>query len=92
MSKAAVCALVFDLTKVICTGDPVYLWWFQIGEVGRTLRAVLEAEVVPSMTQLSDSLADWYKIAHTVYLKVNKHLLHTCGINKTSILMNFSIL
>lgn len=63
-------------TKVICTGDPV-LWWFQIGEVGRTLRAVLEAEVVPSMTQLSDSLADWYKIAHTVYLKVNKHLLHT---------------
>lgn len=78
VSEAAVCALVFYLTKVImyCTGYPV-LWWFQIGEVGRTLRAVLEAEVVPSMTQLSDSLADWYKIAHTVYLKVNKHLLHT---------------
>lgn len=86
------CALVFYLTKAGCTGDPV-LWWFQIGEVGRTLRAVLEAEVVPSMTQLSDSLADWYKIAHTVYLKVNAQGLasykHTCGINRTSILKNF---
>uniref|UniRef100_A0A1B6LYB1 Protein kinase domain-containing protein n=1 Tax=Graphocephala atropunctata TaxID=36148 RepID=A0A1B6LYB1_9HEMI len=41
----------------------------KITEVGRTLRTLLESEVVPSITQLADCLADWYKLAQSVYVK-----------------------
>uniref|UniRef100_A0A1B6HB38 Protein kinase domain-containing protein n=1 Tax=Homalodisca liturata TaxID=320908 RepID=A0A1B6HB38_9HEMI len=41
----------------------------KITEVGRTLRSLLESEVIPSITQLADCLADWYKMAQTVYVK-----------------------
>uniref|UniRef100_A0A1B6MIR5 Protein kinase domain-containing protein n=1 Tax=Graphocephala atropunctata TaxID=36148 RepID=A0A1B6MIR5_9HEMI len=41
----------------------------KIIKVGRTLRTLLESEVVPSITKLADCLADWYNLAHSVYVK-----------------------
>lgn len=41
----------------------------KVAEVGRRVKTLLENEVSPSVTQLSDSLADWYKMAQTVYLQ-----------------------
>jgi TANK-binding kinase 1 len=42
----------------------------KVGETGRRLRSLLDAECQPSIAQLADALADWYKMAQTVYLQV----------------------
>ncbi|RZF44680.1 hypothetical protein LSTR_LSTR000632 [Laodelphax striatellus] len=41
----------------------------KVAETGKILKMSLEHEVSPSVTQLSDMLADWYKMAQTVYLQ-----------------------
>lgn len=41
----------------------------KVGETGRRVRALLETECQPAVAQLADSLADWYKMAQTVYLQ-----------------------
>jgi TANK-binding kinase 1 len=42
----------------------------KVGETGRRLRVLLDAECQPAVAQLADVLADWYKMAQTVYLQV----------------------
>ncbi|XP_022189807.2 serine/threonine-protein kinase TBK1 isoform X1 [Nilaparvata lugens] len=41
----------------------------KVAETGKMLKMSLEQEVAPCVTQLSDMLADWYKMAQTVYLQ-----------------------
>lgn len=41
----------------------------QVTETGRRLKALLETECIPAMTQRSECVADWYKMAQTVYLQ-----------------------
>uniref|UniRef100_A0A1B6E921 Protein kinase domain-containing protein n=1 Tax=Clastoptera arizonana TaxID=38151 RepID=A0A1B6E921_9HEMI len=41
----------------------------KIAEVGRKVKILLESEVTPSVAQLSENLADWYKMAQTVFLQ-----------------------
>lgn len=41
----------------------------KIGETGQCLHALLDKECQPAITQLADALADWYKMAQTVYLQ-----------------------
>lgn len=42
----------------------------KVGETGRRLRLLLDTECQPAIAQLADALADWYKMAQTVYLQV----------------------
>ncbi|PSN34189.1 Serine/threonine-protein kinase TBK1 [Blattella germanica] len=42
----------------------------KVGETGRRIQALLDAECQPAVAQLADCLADWYKKAQTVYVKV----------------------
>lgn len=42
----------------------------KVGETGRRLKQLLETECQPQIAQLADSLADWYKMAQTVYLQI----------------------
>lgn len=41
----------------------------KVGETGKRLKHLLEAECQPEIDQLADALADWYKVAQTVYLQ-----------------------
>lgn len=41
----------------------------QVTETGRRLKALLETECIPAMTQRSECVADWYKMAQTVFLQ-----------------------
>lgn len=41
----------------------------KVAETGRRLRTLLETECQPAVAQLADCLADWYKMAQTVYLQ-----------------------
>lgn len=41
----------------------------KVGETGRRLRLLLDTECQPAIVQLADALADWYKMAQTVYLQ-----------------------
>ncbi|XP_067004394.1 inhibitor of nuclear factor kappa-B kinase subunit epsilon [Anabrus simplex] len=41
----------------------------KVEETGRRLKSLLETECQPAVTQLAESLADWYKMAQTVYLQ-----------------------
>lgn len=41
----------------------------KVTETGRRLKILLDLECVPAITQRSESLADWYKMAQTVYLQ-----------------------
>ncbi|EFN69034.1 Serine/threonine-protein kinase TBK1 [Camponotus floridanus] len=41
----------------------------KVTETGRRLKALLETECVPAMTQRSECVADWYKMAQTVFLQ-----------------------
>lgn len=41
----------------------------KVTETGRRLRSLLETECIPAMTQRSECVADWYKMAQTVYLQ-----------------------
>ncbi|XP_063238380.1 serine/threonine-protein kinase TBK1 [Bacillus rossius redtenbacheri] len=41
----------------------------KMSETGRRTRALLETDCRPAVTQLADCLADWYKMAQTVYLQ-----------------------
>ncbi|KAJ9577300.1 hypothetical protein L9F63_006139 [Diploptera punctata] len=41
----------------------------KVGENGRRLRSILDSECQPAVAQLADSLADWYKMAQTVFLQ-----------------------
>ncbi|EEB15763.1 serine/threonine-protein kinase TBK1, putative [Pediculus humanus corporis] len=41
----------------------------KVGETGKRLKNLLELECQPEITQLADALADWYKVAQTVYLQ-----------------------
>lgn len=42
---------------------------FQVSETGRRMKELLEKEVIPAITQRSECLADWYKMAQTVFLQ-----------------------
>lgn len=42
----------------------------KVTETGRRLRSLLETECIPAMTQRSECVADWYKMAQTVYLQI----------------------
>ncbi|XP_011312262.1 inhibitor of nuclear factor kappa-B kinase subunit epsilon [Fopius arisanus] len=42
----------------------------KVTETGRRMKMLLETECIPSIIQRSESLADWYKIAQTVYLQI----------------------
>ncbi|XP_012276090.1 inhibitor of nuclear factor kappa-B kinase subunit epsilon [Orussus abietinus] len=41
----------------------------KVTETGRRIKALLETECAPAMMQRADYLADWYKMAQTVYLQ-----------------------
>ncbi|KYN36054.1 Serine/threonine-protein kinase TBK1 [Trachymyrmex septentrionalis] len=41
----------------------------KVTETGRRLKALLETECIPAMTQRSECVADWYKMAQTVFLQ-----------------------
>ncbi|XP_024940050.1 serine/threonine-protein kinase TBK1 isoform X3 [Cephus cinctus] len=41
----------------------------KVTETGRRIKSLLETECVPAMTQRSEGLGDWYKMAQTVYLQ-----------------------
>ena len=41
----------------------------QVTETGRRLKELLEKQVSPAITQRSDCLADWYKMAQTSFLQ-----------------------
>lgn len=43
--------------------------FLQVTETGRRMKALLDAECIPAITQRSECLADWYKMAQTVYLQ-----------------------
>lgn len=38
-------------------------------ETGRRIKLLLETECIPAMTQRSECVADWYKMAQTVFLQ-----------------------
>lgn len=38
-------------------------------ETGRRIKLLLESECIPAMTQRSECVADWYKMAQTVFLQ-----------------------
>ncbi|XP_028982689.1 inhibitor of nuclear factor kappa-B kinase subunit epsilon [Diachasma alloeum] len=42
----------------------------KVTETGRRMKMLLETECIPSIIQRSESLADWYKMAQTVYLQI----------------------
>lgn len=42
----------------------------KVEETGRRIRALLERECAPAVANLADNLADWYKMAQTVYLQM----------------------
>lgn len=42
----------------------------KVSETGQRLRVLLDAKCQPAVAQLADALADWYKMAQTVYLQV----------------------
>lgn len=46
---------------------PIY---FQIAETGKRLKLLLHENVKPVVAQIAECLADWYKRAQTIYLKV----------------------
>lgn len=48
---------------------PVILFNKQVTETGRRLKVLLETECAPAMTQRSECVADWYKMAQTVFLQ-----------------------
>jgi len=41
-----------------------------VSETGQCLGVLLHEECQPAVAQLADALADWYKMAQTVYLQV----------------------
>lgn len=41
----------------------------KVTETGRRIKSLLEVECIPAIVQRSELLADWYKIAQTVYLQ-----------------------
>ncbi|KAK6617152.1 hypothetical protein RUM44_005483 [Polyplax serrata] len=41
----------------------------KVGETGKRIKQLLESECQPEITQLADALADWYKVAQTIYLQ-----------------------
>lgn len=38
-------------------------------ETGRRIKNLLDNEILPAVNQTTDCLADWYKMAHTVFLQ-----------------------
>ncbi|KAI5711291.1 hypothetical protein M8J75_015808 [Diaphorina citri] len=44
---------------------------FHIGETGKRIKCLLDDDTYPHVLQLSDCLADWYKMAQTIYLQSN---------------------
>lgn len=45
-------------------------WLFQIAETGKRTKSLLNDDVKPVVAQIAECLADWYKRAQTIYLKV----------------------
>ena len=43
---------------------------FQVAETGKRIKSLLADDVIPVVAQMADCLADWYKRAQTIYLKV----------------------
>ncbi|KDR12239.1 serine/threonine-protein kinase TBK1 [Zootermopsis nevadensis] len=43
----------------------------KISDTGQCLRQLLDKECQPAIAQLADALADWYKMAQTVYLRAH---------------------
>lgn len=41
----------------------------KVMETGRRIKSLLETECIPAMTQRSECVADWYKMAQTVFLQ-----------------------
>lgn len=41
----------------------------KVTETGHRMKELLEKQVIPAITQRSDCLADWYKMAQTVFLQ-----------------------
>lgn len=52
---------------------------FQIAETGKRLKMLLLEDVKPVVAQIAECLADWYKRAQTIYLKVSTHFMTTFG-------------
>ncbi|KAI5745956.1 hypothetical protein M8J76_015817 [Diaphorina citri] len=50
---------------IICPGK------VKIGETGKRIKCLLDDDTYPHVLQLSDCLADWYKMAQTIYLQSN---------------------
>lgn len=42
----------------------------QVAETGKRLKSLLNDDVKPVVAQIAECLADWYKRAQTIYLKV----------------------
>lgn len=44
--------------------------FFQVAETGKRIKSLLNDDVRPVVAQIAECLADWYKRAQTIYLKV----------------------
>lgn len=47
------------------------LFLLQVAETGKHIKALLNDDVKVVVAQIAECLADWYKRAQTIYLKVN---------------------
>lgn len=61
--------LLRDRATRSLTYDEHVLERIKVGETCKKLKLLLESECHPQITQLADALADWYKVAQTVYLQ-----------------------
>lgn len=52
----------------------------KIAETGKRMKLLLTDDVRPVVAQIAECLADWYKRAQTIYLKVNRrNYIIPCG-------------
>lgn len=44
-------------------------YWLQVDRNGKRIKSLLLDDAKPAVAQMAECLADWYKLAQTVYLK-----------------------
>lgn len=49
----------------------------QVAETGKRIKSLLNEDVRPVVAQIAECLADWYKHAQTIYVKVGSSSLNT---------------
>lgn len=68
-----------------------FCFHFQIAETGKRLKMLLLEDVKPVVAQIGECLADWYKRAQTIYLKVSTCFIQYVWILHLGFFINLSI-